>query len=81
MNDEHYAKEAQRLLTDDVLAEAMTNVRLSALTRLATVDASNTNEILRLQAIANCLEDVKGELEAMILRTGSSGFVPEQPPG
>ena len=67
---EHYAKEAQRLLNDDVLAEAMTAVRTEALVALATVKADDVTEILRLQAIANCLPDVVDALKAHILAAG-----------
>ena len=78
---DYYAKEAARLLADDTLAEAMTNVRMKALVALADVDAADTKEILRLQAIAGCLSDVRDELHAMILATGESdgGFDPNQP--
>lgn len=79
----HYAGEAARLLADDVLAEAMTNVRTEALVALSTVDANNTTEILRLQAIANCLQDVRDWLDAKIKALGTSdgGFDPnKQPP-
>lgn len=81
MND-HYAKEAARLLADDTLAEAMTAVKMRALVALSTVDPDDKTEILRLQAIANCLDDVKTELEAAILATGRSdgGFDPNSGP-
>lgn len=80
--EEHYAREAKRLLTDDVLAEAFTRVRTKALVALGEADAFDTNEILRLQAIARCLPDVLGELEAMILAIGDKdgGFSPNEPP-
>ena len=52
------------------LAEAMTEVRTEALVKLALVKADDTLEILRLQAIAGCLSDVRAWLEAKILATG-----------
>lgn len=67
---EHYAKEAKRLLSDEVLAAAFERVRLDAMVRLTTVDASNTKEILRLQAIALCLQEVRDALEAAIAASG-----------
>lgn len=67
---DHYAKEATRLLNDDVLAEAMTAVRTNALVALSTVDADNKTEILRLQAIANCLPDVVDALKSHIIAAG-----------
>lgn len=78
---EHYAKEAARLLADDTLATAMTEVRTNALLALGEVDASDTKEILRLQAIANCLSDVRDQLEAAIKKMGSAdgGFDPNKP--
>lgn len=78
----HYAKEAERLLKDDTLAEAMTVVRMNALVALGEVDASDTKEILRLQAIAKCLDEVKAELERAILAIGQGdgGFDPNARP-
>lgn len=79
--EKHYANEAARLLSDEVLATAMTNVRTDALVKLSTVDASDTKEILRLQAIANCLADVRDQLEAAIKSMGSAdgGYDPNKP--
>ena len=78
---EHMAREAQRLLSDDVLAEAMTAVRMNALVELATVKADDVTEILRLQAIANCLPDVVDALKSYILAAGgmSGGVDPNKP--
>lgn len=80
---EHYAKEAARLLNDDVLAEAMTAVRTDALVALATVKADDVTEILRLQAIANCLPDVVDALKSHIIAAGgmSGGVDPDKPTG
>ncbi len=75
---EHFAKEAARLLSDDTLATAMSNVRMKALVELADVDASDTKEILRLQAIANCLQDVRDELQAAIHSQAAGGFDPNK---
>jgi endonuclease V-like protein UPF0215 family len=79
--DEHYAKEAERLLNDDVLAEAMTAVRMNALVELSTVKADDVTEILRLQAIANCLPEVVDALKSHIIAAGgmSGGVDPNQP--
>lgn len=80
--EQHYAKEAQRLLQDDVLATAFENVRMNALVALSFADAADTKEILRLQAIANCLQDVRDQLESAIIAQGSSdgGFDPNPKP-
>lgn len=66
----HLANEAIRLLNDETLAWAMTEVRTEALAALAEVDATNADEIRRLQAIAGCLQDVRDKLHAAILATG-----------
>ena len=78
---EHYARESARLLADDTLAGAFETVRINALVALSTVKASDINEILRLQAIANCLSDVRDQLEAAIVLMGKAdgGFDPSKP--
>ena len=78
---EHYRKEAERLLNDDVLAEAFTAVRMNALVALSTTKAENIHEIMRLQAIANCLPDVVDALKSHIIAAGgmSGGVDPNQP--
>lgn len=67
---EHYAREAERLLNDETLAGAFQTVRLNAMVKLTEVDPDNKTEILRLQAIASCLSDVRDALEAAIIATG-----------
>ena len=80
--EEHYAKEATRLLSDDTLATAFEAVRLKALVALGEADAFDAQEILRLQARAGCLSDVLEELKSAILAIGKSdgGFSPNEPP-
>lgn len=80
--EEHYAKEAQRLLLDETLAIAFDTVRQKALVALGEADAFDAQEILRLQAIAGCLSDVLEELKSAILAIGKSdgGFSPSEPP-
>lgn len=67
---EHFAKEARRLLSDDVLASAFERVRMDALVALAEVDPDNKTEILRLQATAGCLQSVRDALYAAVLANG-----------
>lgn len=67
---EHFAKEAHRLLNDEVLAGAFERVRMDALIALGAVDPDNKTEILRLQATANCLQSVRDALFAAILANG-----------
>ena len=80
---QHYAREAQRLLNDEVLAAAFERVRIDAMVALTTVDPDDKTEIMRLQAKANCLQDVRDALTAAILATGESdgGHVPNGRPG
>lgn len=68
--EDHYANEAARLLADETLASAFETVKLNAMIDLCTVDATDTKEILRLQAIANCLQEVRDALHAAITATG-----------
>lgn len=78
---EHYAKEAERLLTDEVLTAAFNKVRSEALEALALADADQKTEILRLQAIAGVVTEVRNLLDAAIKATGSQdgGFNPNKP--
>lgn len=69
-NKERLASEATRLLNEPLLADAFTEVRMNALVALADADASDTKEILRLQAIANCLNDVVDLLRSHITASG-----------
>lgn len=69
---ERKAAEAKRLLNEPLLAAAFEAVMLNAMRELTTVDASDTKEILRLQAIACCLSDVRDALYASILASGEA---------
>ncbi len=81
--EEHYAKEAHRLLNDEVLAAAFERVRLEALVALADADPDDKTQIMRLQAKANCLQEVRDALHAAIVATGENdgGYVPNGRPG
>jgi hypothetical protein len=70
MNADHYAKEADRLLNDDVLTHAMAKVRQEALESLATVPAHDLNMVLRYQALVASLDDIRSELRSAILAGG-----------
>jgi hypothetical protein len=76
------AAEALRLLNEPLLAEAFAEVRMDALTALSEVDAGDMKEILRLQAIATCLSDVRDLLYAKITASGQAdgGIQVETPP-
>lgn len=69
---DHFAKEAARLLADDVLTKAFDDVRRDALEALATADADNRTLILRLQAQATVIDEVRSNLGAMIARQGTT---------
>jgi hypothetical protein len=79
---DHFAKEAERLLTDEVLTTAFDRVRLEALEALAVADAGDTKEVLRLQAIAGVITEVRSLLGAMIAASGKrdGGFDPNERP-
>lgn len=68
MNKQHLAKEAVRLLSDDVLRAAFEGVRHQALEALGSSDANDTTQILRLQAQVHVIDQVRSELHAMVLR-------------
>lgn len=67
MNDEHYAKEAQRLTNEAALIEAINRCQLDAMKALVTADAGNVTEILRLQARVRSFDEVLSELERAII--------------
>lgn len=62
MNPEHYAKEAQRLLADDVLTYAFDTIRAGALEALALADADSKTAILRLQQKVAVIDEIRSEL-------------------
>lgn len=64
------AAEATRLLNEPLLAEAFAKVRMDALVALSEADASDMKEILRLQAIATCLSEVRDLLYTSITASG-----------
>ena len=68
MTEGYLAKEAARLLADEVLLAAFDRVRREALEALAICQAENTTQVLRLQAKVGVIEEVLSELHAMIIR-------------
>ena len=67
MTKEHLAKEAERLLKDDVLNKAIDDARSEALEALADVDHYDTGRILEYQATVRCLDELLFRLERHIL--------------
>lgn len=65
---EHLVKEADRLLSDEILKLAFDNVRAEALEALALADADDKTAILRLQAKVTVIQEVRDELSRMIIR-------------
>lgn len=65
------AEHAERLVNDALLNEALEAVGMSALRELSQVDASNVNEILRLQAIVHCVDEMTGYIEGVITASGA----------
>jgi hypothetical protein len=73
MNEEHLAKEAQRLLHDEVLLKAIASAQKDAMDGLVTVKADDTIEIQRLQARVLAFDEILANLEAMVLRQVKQG--------
>jgi len=57
-------KEAQRLLDDATLAQAMDEIRLEALNDLANVQADDITAVLRLQQRVQAIEDIRSKLQS-----------------
>jgi hypothetical protein len=49
MNDEHLAKEADRLQNDPIFIRALADIRIEALEALAAANADMFTEVVRLQ--------------------------------
>ena len=68
MNADHYAKEADRLLRDDVLNHALDTIRAAALEDLAAANAADMISVLRLQQTVAAIDGIRSELKAAVLR-------------
>lgn len=73
---DHYANEARRLLEDEVLKKAFEEVRKGALEALAVADVDDKTKVLRLQQKVIAIENIRAELEAMILSQGEGMEAP-----
>lgn len=67
MTPEHLAKEAARLLADDVLKEALSSLRFESLERLSTCDPTDADTIRLHQAYIRVVDDLPLQLERYIL--------------
>lgn len=77
--EERTAKEAARVLSEPLFIRAMDAVRAEAQNALCDPEvADNPREIMRLQAIANCLPEVRNWLEAQLIKAATSGFDPNE---
>ena len=68
MDPNHYAKEAARLLADDVLNHALDKVSAEALAALAVANVDDKTSLLRLQERVGAVEDIRSELRSAVNR-------------
>lgn len=69
----HRAAEAERLINEPLLGDALEAIRLNTLVALSTVDATNVAAVLRLQAKAAVVYEIVLELQGII----AAGPTPE----
>lgn len=60
------ALEADRILNDDTIAEAVTAMRAYGLEQLVHVDPSNAQKVAQLQAYVAATDAFRGQLQAFI---------------
>jgi hypothetical protein len=68
MSPDHYAKEAARLLADDVLNHALDKVMAEAKDALAVANVDDKTSLLRLQERVGAVEDIRSELRSAVNR-------------
>lgn len=66
MRKDDLAKEAERLLKDQYLDYALDAIRKDTCEALLTADAADTNQIIRLQARAAIVDEIRDQLKAYI---------------
>lgn len=76
MNKDHLAKEAERLLKDDVLLHALADMRRNALDALVSADASNTISILRAQQSVAACDEIQNVLSSYVVAGKSKDHRP-----
>ncbi|KGM44483.1 hypothetical protein JY97_00650 [Alkalispirochaeta odontotermitis] len=67
---EHRAKEAKRLLSEPLLAEALEIYRVNALQGLESVNATDVDKIRDLQAQAKVAQHIVDHFNAIITQSG-----------
>jgi hypothetical protein len=66
MTKSDLAKEAERLLKDQYLSHALDAIRKDTCEALLTADAADTNQIIRLQARAAIVDEIRDQLGSYI---------------
>lgn len=67
MPNDHLAKEAERLKSDPLFINALAEIKMDALTALATADADNKTMILRLQQKVVVIDEIRNVLDRYIM--------------
>lgn len=67
MTPEHLKKEAERLVNDPVLIQALKDLRDEALADLVLTDAADVNQIIANQQKAKLAEEILNQLQRYIL--------------
>lgn len=67
MNSEHLAKEADRLINDDLFNKALEDIRADALNALAQANAEDKTSILRLQQKVAVIDEIRTVLGRYIM--------------
>lgn len=66
MNKADLAKEAERLIKDQYLSYALDAIRKDTCEALLTADAADTNKIIRLQARAAIVDEIRDQLASYV---------------
>lgn len=64
---DHWAKEAQRLQTDETLLKALESMRQEALDGLVTVDPDNKSGVIRAQERVRAVDEFRSHLNRMVM--------------
>jgi hypothetical protein len=67
MTSDHLAQEAARLKADPILNRALDDIRADALNELATANADDKTNIIRLQQVATVVNEIRNVLDRYIM--------------
>lgn len=67
MPSDHLAKEAERLKNDPIFIKALEGIRADALNELATANADDKTNIIRLQQVAGVVNEIRNVLDRYIM--------------